>query len=206
MYMWLNRRKFGNTIQTLETYTIDMKLIVIGDSRVGKTNLVNRYCNNDYMKTYIPTIGIEYNNKHIHKNDFDVKVHIFDSAGQARYRTNTSVYYKAVDAVMLTYDATNISSFDNLEYWTKEIDLYCNHPIVILVGCKCDLIGDREVVTNDAIRFAKKHNYLFRESTNRITSINDPFVTIIDQYIHERDNDNDNDNNRLNIDQCCSLL
>ena len=193
-----------------------VKYILIGDSEVGKSSLLNQYINNENKQQYIPTIGIEYGTKFITKDNTKYKLNIWDTAGQEIYRTITKSYYRNANCVLLVYDITNKDSFHNLPYWISEITDTIIDPVIILVGNKLDENKKRQVSKEDAIKIAEQYNMLFMEvSANNYKSVNKLFYEPI-KLIHKKNIDNTvkgkrtitlekpqyNDSN----DECCIIL
>ena len=132
------------------------KLVMIGDSGVGKSNLLNRYTKNEFSLETKATIGVEFATKSITTKDGRaVKAQIWDTAGQERYRAITSAYYRGAVGALLVYDVTNYQSFKALEHWLKEIRDHAEKNIVILmVGNKTDLKHKRDVKKEEAAEYA----------------------------------------------------
>ncbi|KAI5646533.1 ras family domain-containing protein [Phthorimaea operculella] len=108
-------------------YSATYKLLVLGDSNVGKTCIVHRYCDERYYDIYISTIGIDFKQKIISVDGTPVKLQIWDTAGQERFRTLTTAYYRGACGILLMYDITNLESFNHLSYWLRniqEIDVF----------------------------------------------------------------------------------
>ncbi|PSN29717.1 hypothetical protein C0J52_25888 [Blattella germanica] len=97
------------------------KVLVLGDSNVGKTCIVHRYCDERYYDTYISTIGIDFKQKIINLDGVPIKLQIWDTAGQERFRTLTTAYYRGAMGILLMYDVTSLDSFNHLSYWLRNI-------------------------------------------------------------------------------------
>ena len=116
------------------------KVIVIGDSGVGKTNLITRFCENSFKDTYVATIGVDFKVKSLPINDKKVKMQIWDTAGQERFKTITQTYYKGAAGIVLAYSITDSNSFTNVERWMTQIDTHAPENVSkILVGTKQDM-------------------------------------------------------------------
>lgn len=98
------------------------KIVIIGDSGVGKTNLMTRYCEGVFKESYVATIGVDFKLKDIKVSDTLIRLQIWDTAGQERFRNITQAYFKSAKAIILAYDITHIDSFKNLACWTRQID------------------------------------------------------------------------------------
>jgi len=128
------------------------KMIVLGDSGVGKTNIVKRYILDDFCLESKSTIGVEFFSRNIRLNEeAEVKLQIWDTAGQERYRSITTGFYNGSRGALLVYDITKKESFENTNKWLSELRLNGEKDLtIVLVGNKCDLIDDRQVTTEEA--------------------------------------------------------
>ena len=140
-----------------ESYDIILKLVMIGDSGVGKTNILSRYINNEFSSITKATVGVEFFSTIIKKNNKLIKLQIWDTAGQERYKSITSAYYKGAKGAFVVYDITKMKTFKNLDKWITELKANGNEDIyIILIGNKLDLEKNREVMTNDVKRKAEE--------------------------------------------------
>ena len=115
------------------------KLVIIGDTGVGKSCLLSRFSDNTYTENYISTIGIDFRFRTIKMNQRILKLQIWDTAGQERFRTITSVYYRGANGIILCYDVTNSESFDHIVDWINEVNKYAPEKVcMLLVGNKSD--------------------------------------------------------------------
>ena len=103
------------------TFDLQIKLLMIGDSGVGKTCLLLRYANDSFSPTFITTIGIDFKIKQIHLDGKDIKLQIWDTAGQERFRTITTSYFRGAQGILLVYDVTDRGSFENIRNWVSQI-------------------------------------------------------------------------------------
>ena len=115
-----------------------LKVIILGDSGVGKTSLMNQYVNKKFSNQYKATIGADFLTKEVMVDDRLVTMQIWDTAGQERFRTITSTYYRGTHGVIVVYDVTSGESFANVKRWLHEIDQNCDVVNRILVGNKND--------------------------------------------------------------------
>ena len=155
-----------------EDYDTIFKIVIVGDSGVGKTNLITRYLKNDFKPETKATIGVEFSDKkYIYKNK-TIKVQIWDTAGQERYRSLTSMYYKGAKGAIFVYDISSKNSFESIDKWLIEMKKTADENIkIILIGNKCDLIDKREVKEDDGKIKAKDLNVPFME-TSALNCIN----------------------------------
>ncbi|KAF7804115.1 transcription factor bHLH130-like [Senna tora] len=157
------------------------KVVLIGDSAVGKTQLLARFSRNEFSMDSKATIGVEFQTKTLVIDQKTVKAQIWDTAGQERYRAVTSAYYRGAVGAMLVYDMTKRQSFDHMARWLEELRGHADKNIVImLIGNKCDLGSLRAVPTEDAQEFAQRENLFFMEtSALESTNVETAFITIL---------------------------
>nr|CAD1823827.1 unnamed protein product [Ananas comosus var. bracteatus] len=152
-----------------DDYDYLFKVVLIGDSGVGKSNLLSRFTRNEFSLESKSTIGVEFATRSIRVDDKVVKAQIWDTAGK---RAITSAYYRGAVGALLVYDVTRHVTFENVERWLKELRDHTDANIVImLVGNKADLRHLRAVSTEDATAFAEKENTFFME-TSALESMN----------------------------------
>ncbi|XP_062310389.1 RAB3D, member RAS oncogene family, b [Osmerus eperlanus] len=142
------------------------KLLIIGNSSVGKTSFLFRYADDSFTSAFVSTVGIDFKVKTIFRNDKRIKLQIWDTAGQERYRTITTAYYRGAMGFLLMYDITNQDSFNAVQDWATQIKTYSwDNAQVIMVGNKCDLEDDRIVPTEDSHRLAEDLGFQFFEAS-----------------------------------------
>jgi len=148
------------------------KILLIGDSGVGKSCLLLRFADNSWTETHISTIGVDFKIKTLEIDGKTVKLQIWDTAGQERFRTITSSYYRGAQGIILVYDCTDRESFNNVKQWMGEIDRYaCENVNKLLVANKCDLVDQRQVDTQAGKEFADGYEIPFIETSAK-TSYN----------------------------------
>ncbi|XP_071690634.1 ras-related protein RABC2a-like [Rutidosis leptorrhynchoides] len=150
-------------------YDLSFKILLIGDSGVGKSSLLVSFIS-DSFEEIAPTIGVDFKIKHLTVGAKSVKLTIWDTAGQERFRTLTSSYYRGAQGIILVYDVTRRETFTNLsDIWAKEIDLYSTNPdcIKMLVGNKVDKDTERFVSREEGIALAQELKCLFLECSAR---------------------------------------
>ncbi|XP_051744066.1 RAB3D, member RAS oncogene family, b isoform X1 [Ctenopharyngodon idella] len=142
------------------------KLLIIGNSSVGKTSFLFRYADDSFTSAFVSTVGIDFKVKTVFRNNKRIKLQIWDTAGQERYRTITTAYYRGAMGFLLMYDITNQDSFNAVQDWATQIKTYSwDNAQVILVGNKCDLEDDRLVPTEDSQRLAHELGFQFFEAS-----------------------------------------
>lgn len=165
-----------------EEYDYLFKVVLIGDSGVGKSNLLSRFTRNEFSLETKATIGVEFATRSVTIANKVIKAQIWDTAGQERYRAITSAYYRGAVGAMLVYAINNRESFCNAERWLNELrDNADRNIMIMLVGNKSDLKHLREVPTEEAKDFAKKHNLSFMETSALDSSnVEEAFKSVID--------------------------
>lgn len=147
-------------------YDVLYKIIIIGDSNVGKSNILSRFVRDDFETKTTATIGVEFATRTLTLDDKIIKIQLWDTAGQERYRAVTSAYYRGATGVIMVYDLTQRVTFDHLQKWYQEVLDNTHEPVeVLLVGNKADLNHLREVSTQEAQTLARKQNFHFIETS-----------------------------------------
>ncbi|CAL8088207.1 unnamed protein product [Calicophoron daubneyi] len=167
------------------------KLLIIGNSSVGKTSFLFRYADDSFTSAFVSTVGIDFKVKTILRKDKRVKLQIWDTAGQERYRTITTAYYRGAMGFILMYDITNEESFNAVQDWVTQIKTYSwDNAQVVLVGNKCDLADDRAVSTEWGKRLAQQLGLEFFEaSAKEDINVKNVFERLVD-LICEKMSDN----------------
>ncbi|XP_064979468.1 ras-related protein RGP1-like [Musa acuminata AAA Group] len=157
------------------------KVVLIGDSAVGKSQLLARFARNEFSVDSKATIGVEFQTRTLNIDDKTIKAQIWDTAGQERYRAVTSAYYRGAVGAMLVYDITKRQTFDHVARWLDELRGHADRNIVImLIGNKSDLGSLRAVPIEDAKEFAQRENLFFMEtSALEATNVEGAFVTVL---------------------------
>ncbi|GAA0148696.1 hypothetical protein Leryth_004247 [Lithospermum erythrorhizon] len=166
-----------------DEYDYLFKVVLIGDSGVGKSNLLSRFTRNEFCLESKSTIGVEFATRTLQVEGRTVKAQIWDTAGQERYRAITSAYYRGALGALLVYDVTKPTTFENVSRWLKELRDHADSNIVImLIGNKTDLKHLRAVNTEDAQSFAEREGLSFIE-TSALEAINveKAFQTILSE-------------------------
>jgi len=169
------------------------KLVLIGDSSVGKSNILSRYVHDRFRIDTHTTIGVEFTTKTIQVElegrMANVKLQIWDTAGQERYRSITSAYYRGAIGCLLVFDVTKRASFEHVSEWLHELrDHSSGETRVLLVGNKVDLRHLREVPTDEAISFAKDNGLSFIETSAQSGhNIEQAFVQLVTEVIKDMD-------------------
>ena len=149
-----------------ESSEMIFKIIIIGDSTTGKTNILNKYLNTKFDKDFKATIGVELGNKTLKIKNDTVNCQIWDTAGQERYRSMTKAYYKGALGALIVYDITKKFTFENIENWIVELKNSADKKVsIILIGNKNDLENERVVKKEEAENKAKEYGIAFLETS-----------------------------------------
>ncbi|XP_049380632.1 ras-related protein Rab11D-like [Solanum stenotomum] len=162
------------------------KVVLIGDSAVGKSQILARFARNEFSLDSKATIGVEFQTRTLVIQRKSVKAQIWDTAGQERYRAVTSAYYRGAVGALLVYDITKRQTFDHIPRWLEELRAHADKNIVImLIGNKTDLEDQRAVPTEDAKEFAQKEGLFFLEtSAMDATNVEDAFLTVLTEIFN----------------------
>ena len=163
-------------------YDYLFKLLLIGDSGVGKSSVLLRFSDNTFSESCISSIGVDFKIKTIEIGGKSIKLQIWDTEPQERTCTITSSYYRGAHGVIIVYDVTNLTSFRNVKQWLQDINRYAREGVTkLLVGNKCDLIIEKTVDYIIAKEFAETCGISFLESSAKdSTNIEDIFIKISD--------------------------
>ncbi|KRH06047.1 hypothetical protein GLYMA_16G001700v4 [Glycine max] len=161
-------------------YDYLFKLLLIGDSSVGKSCLLLRFADDSYVDSYISTIGVDFKIRTVELEGKTVKLQIWDTAGQERFRTITSSYYRGAHGIIIVYDVTEMESFNNVKQWLNEIDRYANDSVCkLLVGNKSDLVDNKVVDSLTAKAFADELGIPFLETSAKDSiNVEQAFLTM----------------------------
>ena len=174
--------------ESIEDYFDEkVKLMIIGETRTGKTSLISRYCKNEFSgSVYMSTMGIDFQIKNLEMNSKKIRLQIWDTAGQERFRNIAKNYFQSSDGFVIVYDIANLESFQTLDYWVEEIKSnYQELSKMILVGNKCDIIQERQVKKEEGKEYAKKKNMKFYEvSAKDGTNVNKAFDTLLKDILN----------------------
>jgi Ras-related protein Rab-1A len=161
-------------------YDYLFKLLLIGDSGVGKSSLLLRFADDSYLETYISTIGVDFKIRTVELDGKTVKLQIWDTAGQERFRTITSSYYRGAHGIIVVYDVTDQESFNNVKQWLNEIDRYASEDVnKLIVGNKSDRANEKVVDSLTAKAFADEVGIPFLEtSAKSAINVEQAFMTM----------------------------
>ena len=163
-----------------ENYDFIFKILLLGNSDVGKSSLILRYVDQVWSDTFVPTIGVDFKVKTLELQNKQIKMQIWDTAGQERFRNVISSYFRGAHGILLIYDVTNRDSFKNLESWLIEIEKNASENVLkILIGNKNDLVDDKEIKTEEGQAFANRNGMQFIEtSAKENTNVTEAFESL----------------------------
>lgn len=158
-------------------FDVQLKFLLIGDSGVGKTCLLQRYVDDTYQNTFVSTVGIDFKIKMLNIEDKRVRCQLWDTAGQERFRTITRSYYRGAHGMGLCFDMTDKRSFDSITNWTQQIKEHADEGVtLILIATKCDATEKYEVTVDQAKDLAAKHGLkIFFTSAKTANGVDEPF-------------------------------
>ena len=184
-----------------------LKVILLGESGVGKTNIISRYVNDLFLAKSLSTIGSTYIEKELKRNNITYKLHIWDTSGQERYHSITKLFLQNSDIVLLAYSIDNNQSFTNLDYWYKEVNNLCGNNFILgIAGNKYDLFDDdniKRVPDEEGEKYAEEKKAIFKliSAKQDKKGIDSLFDKLLDEYITKNySNINEsNENDKINI-------
>ena len=193
-------------------YDVKYKIMVLGESKVGKTSLIKRYTKDQFGGVYLTTVGMDFQDKIIEIEDKKVRLQVWDTAGQERFRNVTKSYFQSSQGLLVVYDITDKESFEKINFWMENIKKNApENAKLILVENKCDLANERKVSYEEGENYAKKFNIKFFESSAKDgTNVKEFFFYLANEiYQDDKTKGKDNKNSlQLNANQkgkkkCC---
>lgn len=173
----------------MNDYDYLFKILIIGDSAVGKSCLLLRFADDTYTDSYISTIGVDFKIKTVEVDGKRIKLQLWDTAGQEKFRTITSAYYRGAHGIMIVYDITNKDTFENVKMWIQEIERYTpTVPMKLLVGNKNDLVDKRVVSYETAKEYADNLDISFIEASAKDGKNVDTAFSLLARRIKDRYN------------------
>ena len=171
------------------SYDFIAKIVILGESAVGKTNLLTRYAQNQFDSDAKATIGMDFIAKEMYVEGQSIKAQFWDTAGQEKYRSIARSYYKLADGIVLVYDVTRKETFKKLKGWLEDLHDNMDKKFqAILIGNKTDLISEREVSVEEGREFAASHGMFFWEAsakTNEGDCVNKAFDALLEECVRE---------------------
>ena len=185
-------------------YDKTCQILLIGDSSVGKTSLIQRYANGIFKEEYLATVGLDFYTKQEAINNINVLVRLWDTAGQERFKSLTPNYFKNAEGVIITYDITSSQSFENLKFWINSIKTNLGEkniiiPIII-VGNKLDMKDMRDITREEAEKFAKENKYKYFETSAKTgEGVDDAIRDLVNQVLEKSEQFEEERNERKSI-------
>ncbi len=187
-----------------DDFSDEIKVILLGDSGVGKTNIISRYSKDEFKDAQTSTNGSNYIMKNIEINGKKYLANIWDTAGQEKYRAVTKMFVQDTHILVLCYSIIDHKSFESLEFWYNlATDILGKNIIIGVAGNKSDLYEEEKVKENEGRNFAKKHNATFKlvSAKQNKESIDSLFEELFNKYSKKKLNENNNDRNSVKIAQ-----
>ena len=190
---------------------ITYKILILGDSSVGKTTFIVRFCEGKFKEDSLTTIGLDSKVKFISRQDKKIQLQIWDTAGQERFRSLSKSWYKGADGILLMYDISNYDSFKHIKNWINDIKTNISIPFeklaLIVIGHKSDLPDEkRKVDKNDIQTFENSHGIKIIEASAKIDkNVNESMIALIDKMLElgvgkiKTGDEDEDDNKKLSV-------
>ena len=210
-----------STIRPNKLYDLIIKILIVGDATVGKSTLLTRMIDKEWIPNLFGTVGIDFRIKMCTINDKKIKIQIWDTAGQERFRDITQAYFRGMHGVMIVYDVTNYESYTNIHNWISRLDEHSDGNLIkCLVGTKNDLLSNKRVSDDEARDLSSKYNIPFYITSAKIgDGVDDALNSFIKTVIESKDEykeeykdeykeeckgaDSENSENSENSESCC---
>ena len=166
---------------------ISLKILLLGDSEVGKTTLLLKYVDNIFQEEHIATIGVEYKDKYIYRDQYKIRLKIWDTAGEERFRSIAKNIYRNAEGILYVYDITKKQSFINIKNWIQEIEGIENNIKAVILGNKIDLEKERNVSFEALKEFGEKQNMPIMETSAKTgTNVEEAFGLLVDELLKNK--------------------
>ena len=166
---------------------LSLKILLIGDSQVGKTSLLLKYTEHIFPEEHIATIGVEYKDRFIIRYNYNIRLQIWDTAGQERFHSITKNIYRNANGVLFVYDITNRESFNNIKNWIRDLQNVGNDVKAAILGNKLDLESNRAISHEEIEEISKEHNMPFLETSARENiNVNEGFDLIVNELFKDK--------------------
>ena len=187
--------------QLTEEYDLMFKILLLGDSGVGKSSLLLRYTKHEFNVDMRSTIGVEFALKYLKIDNFQLKVQIWDTAGMERYRSITSAYYKGAKGVIIVYDICREKSFEDVDKWIEDFKSKADEDaVILLIGNKNDLDDKREVNKEEAELKAQKNKFAFMETSAKDNNnVDKAFETLFKEIVKNYKDKNGGDIGEIKV-------
>ena len=169
-----------------DNYDLTLKILIVGDSGVGKTNFILRFLNNEFNQNYMSTAGIDLKSGSIVIKNKKIRIQIWDTAGQEKYKAITKNLFLKVMGALIVYDITNENSFYNLQSWVSMVKEECGkHMQIVIVGNKSDLDSKRAISKEEALNYAKEQKVEYIETSSKTGENIIKAITLLSEQILE---------------------
>ena len=170
---------------------VNLKILVLGDTNVGKTSLILKYVDGLFPELFLATIGVDYKEKKIKMKGMNINLQIWDTCGQERYRSLSSTFIKSADGIIFVYDVTDVKTFQQIKYWMNQSDSLSNRFKKILVGNKVDLPEEKwQVKKENVIKYINENKMdIYETSAKNGKNVNEIFKALTDLIISNMSND-----------------
>lgn len=167
---------------------LKIKLLIIGESKVGKTCLINSYVTHTFNVNQLSTVGLDFRTKKLKIQDKQVNLSIYDTAGQERFRNLATGYMKSADGFLVCFDITSESTLEKANYWVESIRNTARKNVqMLIIGNKCDLEEEREVTFEQGEKFAADNNTIYLEtSSKQQIGVDKAFETLVTKILHQK--------------------
>jgi len=190
----LKRQQSDQTVvppfRMIPPQNITFKYVVVGDSGVGKTCLVDQFTHKRFQEAHLTTIGVNLSEviKTVPINQSEVRLQIWDTAGMEVYRSLTTAYYRNTAVTLLLYDVTRRGTFESLPRWIGDIRESCNnaHMLIFIIGNKIDLSSDRQVSRQEGQKFATQHKLFFSETSAKVNETVEKVFVLATRLYYEK--------------------
>ena len=169
-----------------DNYDLTLKILIVGDSGVGKTNFILRFLNNEFNQNYMSTAGIDLKSGSIVIKNKKIRIQIWDTAGQEKYKAITKNLFLKVMGALIVYDITNENSFYNLQSWVSMVKEECGkHMQIVIVGNKSDLYSKRAISKEEVLNYAKEQKVEYIETSSKTGENIIKAITLLSEQILE---------------------
>ena len=166
---------------------LSLKILLIGDSQVGKTSLLLKYTEHIFPEEHIATIGVEYKDRFIIRDNYNIRLQIWDTAGQERFHSITKNIYRNAHGVLFVYDITNRESFNNIKNWIRDLQNVGNDVRAAILGNKLDLESNRVIKHEEIEEICREYNMPFLETSARENiNVNEGFDLIVNELFKDK--------------------
>ena len=173
-----------------KTSELKIKLLIIGDSDVGKTSMLLKYTDNFFPESHLATIGVEFKTKEIEFQDYKISLQIWDTAGQERFRSITKSFFRSTNGIIFMYDITDKNTFKNVKDWVKDSENNDTGFKKILVGNKIDLKNKRKVELKEVKEWADKKELEVMEASAKLgTNVDKVFLRLVELILDKKAKD-----------------